>query len=103
MKSRSLRSGFPRVFPWRLQTDDVRGLQAFRALLDLEFHRVPFIQRAVAIGLDGGEVDEHVSSRFPLDEAVPLGCVEPLYGSFFLHVVRRLLVEAIWVPESGSN
>ncbi len=38
----------------------VFSLQAFWTLLDFELHRGAFVQRAVAIRLDGGKVDEHV-------------------------------------------
>ena len=38
------------------------GLEALRALLHLEFHRLPLFQTAVAVHLDGGVVDEDVFS-----------------------------------------
>jgi hypothetical protein len=72
---------------------DVGRLQAFRALGHLKFYSGAFIQRAVALRLDGGEVYEHVFSILPLYKTVALGCVEPLHCTFFFHLPRFLLLK----------
>ena len=72
---------------------DVGRLQAFGALGHLKFYSGAFIQRAIALRLDGGEVHEHVFSILPLDKTVALGCVEPLHCPFFFHLPRFLLLK----------
>src|SRR5512136_43916 len=62
-----------------LDLGHVAGLRAFRAVNDLEFDRLAFLQRPEATGaLNRGVVDEDVTAAFALDEPVPLGVVEPL-------------------------
>src|SRR5579872_4756823 len=61
----------------------VGRLQSFRSLRDFELYFTTLLQAAVALGLDGGEMHEHVFSVLPLDEAITLGCVEPLPCAFF--------------------
>jgi REP element-mobilizing transposase RayT len=62
-----------RTFGPRLRSRcDVFGLIAFRALLDLEFNHLAFVQRLVAVHLDGGEVNEYVFAGLALDETIPL-------------------------------
>ena len=70
-----------RVLEWL----DVRGLQALRPASDFEFDRLPFIERLVALRLNGGEVDENVLAALALDEPKALAGVEPLYCSLFFH------------------
>ena len=58
------------------------SLRALRTLGDLELHALSLVQRAVARGVDGGVVDEHVRAAAVLgDEAKALLSVEPLNGS----------------------
>ena len=64
-----------------LKTDYVLGLQSFRTLLDFELNRLAFIQRAVAVRLNGREVNEDIFATLTLDEAVTLRGIEPLYCS----------------------
>src|SRR5437667_11721864 len=61
---------------------DVRGLQALRPLLHLEFDLLPFGQRAEAVRLDGGVMAEDVRAAVVLhDEPEPLRVIEPLHGT----------------------
>ena len=60
--------------------DPVR-LRALGALDDVELHALVLVERAVAVGLDGGVVDEHVLPAVHGDEAVALLVVEPLHGA----------------------
>src|SRR3954467_13496629 len=61
---------------------NVRRLGALLALGDVELHTLVLVQRAVAVGLDGGEVDEDVgSAAVRRDEAEALLAVEPLHGA----------------------
>ena len=68
-----------------LGPDDVRRLKAFGALEQIELHGLTFVQRAVAVLLDRGEVHEHIFPRGALDESISLRPVEPLHCSFLSH------------------
>src|SRR5262249_49823623 len=57
------------------------GLRAPVALSDLELHPLALFEGAVAIRLDGGEVDEDVPTTVDRDEAVALVRVEPFDGA----------------------
>src|SRR5271156_1930312 len=61
-----------------LKADDVLGLKALGALLNFEFHRLAFVERLVALGLDRREMHEDVFAGLALDETKTLGRVEPL-------------------------
>src|SRR3712207_6817158 len=76
-------------------------LRPLLALSDLELHPLVLLQRAVAAGLDGREVDEHVSTpAVDGDEAEALVCVEPLHGSL-RHAELSLLKTPAHVAEIG--
>ena len=80
-----------------LQRSDPNRLQALTTLLDLELDLLPLVQSAVAVSLDLRLVDEDVSAACTSDEAVALGCVEPIDGSCFaLCPVLVLLVPLPW-------
>jgi len=64
----------------------VLGLQTFGSLLDLELHLRAFVQRAVAVGLDRGKVNEHVVAAGSLIKSLALGGVKPFHSAFFLHL-----------------
>jgi hypothetical protein len=71
---------------------DVRCLQALWTFGNFEFNRLAIIQRLVAIGHDGGEVNENVFSALSLDESKALAGIEPLHCSlFFTHFVYSFL------------
>src|SRR6185295_16177781 len=55
----------------------VRGLLALATFDDIELDPVTFCQAAVAVALNGREVNEHVLPRIALDETEPLGGIEP--------------------------
>src|SRR3990170_4576226 len=65
----------------RLHHADVRGLGTLGAARDVVGHLLSLIERLEALGLDGGEVDEHLGAVLAGDEAVPLLGLEPLHGS----------------------
>ena len=70
----------------QLRRCNVGGLQTLRSLRHFELHLGAFVQRAVSLRLNGGEVYEDIFPVLPLDKAVPLGCVKPLHCSFFFHL-----------------
>ena len=57
------------------------SLKAFGALNNGELNLLAFFQGAVAIRLNGGVMYEYVTSLAPLNEAITLGVVKPLYSS----------------------
>ena len=58
---------------WKLShSGDVLSLIAFRALADLEFDHLAFVECLIAVHLDGGEVHKHVFARLALNETVAL-------------------------------
>jgi len=59
-------------------------LQTLGPTYDLEFNGLALVERAVAIGLNRGEMDENVLSGLALDESEALARVKPLYSSLFL-------------------
>src|SRR5262245_12974451 len=66
-----------------LRSDNANGLRlgSLRAASDLELDPLVLLQRAVALRLDRGEVDEDVPAPVVgADEAVALLSVEPLHG-----------------------
>src|SRR5215469_8402741 len=75
----------------RLEACDVLCLKALRALLYFEFHRLAFIQRLVAVHLNGREMYEDILSGLALDEPVALRSIEPLHCSLFLHFKTSML------------
>src|SRR5256886_14116623 len=61
-----------------LHAHDVHGVQPLVPGLHFELHRLPFGERLETVHLDRREVHEHVLARLLLNEAVPLGVIEPL-------------------------
>src|SRR4051794_18456267 len=57
----------------------VGGVKSLRTRLDLELDLLPLGERLEAIHRDRGEVHEDILAPFLLDEAIPLGIIEPLY------------------------
>jgi hypothetical protein len=66
-----------------LDLGDVFSLKALRSLLDLELHKLSFVERFVSIHLNGGKVNENVFPGLALDEAKSLRCIEPLHHTLF--------------------
>src|SRR5689334_20850618 len=54
-------------------TQDVRSQKAFGALQEFKLHSFAFIQRAIAVFLDRGKMNENVFPGRTLDEAVSFG------------------------------
>lgn len=72
-------------FHWRLHPNDVGGLETLRTFEEIELHRLAFVQRTIAILLNGGKMDEYIFASRALDKTVALGPVKPLYCTFFSH------------------
>jgi len=70
---------------------DVGGLGTFRALDNLKFDWVSFLQSTVTFTDDGGIMDKNVRPVIAPDEAVPFGIVKPFHGS----------VHFTWPPNSN--
>src|ERR1041385_6626189 len=69
--------------PWRRRGSDlldVRGLEALRTVDDLELHRVALTERAEAIRLDGGVVDEDILATVLRETFSPSWAVERVGG-----------------------
>src|SRR5574341_2625258 len=64
---------------------DVGGLLTLRPIHDVELNRLPLVEASEASPLDRGIVHEDIGAVRPLDEAVPLAVVEPLYGPASTH------------------
>jgi hypothetical protein len=71
------------VFRIRLEASDALGLETFGALLYLKFHRLPFVEGPVALGLDGREMHEDILTGLALDESITFCRVEPLNSTLF--------------------
>jgi hypothetical protein len=72
----------------RLESGDVRGLQALGALRHFEFNGLSFVQRLVTLGLNRREVYEDVFAGLALDESKALASIEPLYCTLFFHGIN---------------
>jgi hypothetical protein len=60
-------------------------LEALRPFYQIEFHRLAFVQCAITVLLDSGEMNENVLPGRALDEPISLGPVEPLYCALLSH------------------
>jgi len=67
---------------------DVRGLWTFLALRDLELYLISFLKALVALRSNRAVVHKDISAIVPSDEAVALGIVKPLHGTFQSFHVR---------------
>jgi len=70
-----------------LAAADVGCLETLRSLEQVELNRFAFVQRAIAVFLDCGEVNENVFACGALNEPVSLGPVKPLYCTLLSHKV----------------
>src|SRR5438270_8371718 len=80
---------------------DVFGLQPFRALLHVELHALPFIQRSISLRLDGAVVHENILTGIALDEAVPFIVVEPFDSAYFGHFLPPARFAVRWPRVTG--
>jgi hypothetical protein len=71
-----------------LETNYVFGLKALRSLLHFEFNVLAFVQCFVSIGLNRGEVNEHIFAGLPLDKAVTFRCVKPFHNTLLFAQLR---------------
>jgi hypothetical protein len=65
----------------------VGGVESFGALLALEFDGFAFIERLVAVHLDGGKMDEDIFTAGTLNESVALGSIEPFHDTLLFHTL----------------
>src|SRR5690349_6517328 len=63
----------------------VRGQKALGTFQELKFHGFSFVESPVAVFLDGGKMHKYVLTGRALNEAIPLGSVEPLDCSLLFH------------------
>ena len=75
------------VVGWNLAAADVRCLKAFRPLQQVKLNRFALVKAAIAIFLNGGEVNKNIFARGPLNKPIALGPVEPLYCTLLSHKV----------------
>src|SRR5205823_13091763 len=68
-----------------LHPHNVTRLKAFWPFYQVKFHRFAFVQSAITILLDGGEMNEDVLTGRALDEPVSFSLVEPLYCPLLSH------------------
>jgi hypothetical protein len=68
-----------------LQRLNVGSLQALGAADNLEFNGLSLVEGAIAVRLNGGEMDENVLAALALDETEALAGVKPLYCTLFFH------------------
>jgi hypothetical protein len=61
---------------------DIDGGRALLTVLDFETHPLTFFERFESLSLDGGIMDEDISTVFLLNEPPTFLVVEPLYCSF---------------------
>jgi hypothetical protein len=64
---------------------NVGSLQTLRSADNLEFDGLPLVEGAVAVALDGGEMDENVLAALALDETKSFAGVKPLHCTLFFH------------------
>jgi hypothetical protein len=75
---------------------NVGSLQALGAADNLEFNGLSLVERAIAVRLNSGEMDENVLAALALDESKALAGVKPLHCTLFFHRIVPLNKKAIW-------
>jgi hypothetical protein len=78
-----------------LERLNVGSLQTLGAADNLEFNGLPLVEGAVAVRLDGGEMDENVLAALALDKSKALAGIKPLHCSLFFHRCVPLNEKAI--------
>src|ERR1035438_1865838 len=88
---------------------DIACLEALRAFEQIELDGLAFVQRAVAVLLDGREMHENILARGALDKSVSLRPVEPLHSTLLSHKetpfalsLRIILPSLVNLPDRGS-
>jgi hypothetical protein len=75
-----------------LQRLNVGSLQTLGAADNLEFNGLTLIERAIAVRLNRGEMDENVLAALALDETKAFAGVKPLHCSLFFHRCVPLII-----------
>jgi hypothetical protein len=75
------------LFSRSLSPADVACLEPLRSLQQVELHGFTFVQRAIAVFLNRGEMYKNIFSGGSLDKAIALSPVKPLYCSLLSHKV----------------
>jgi hypothetical protein len=84
-KRREARATRPVIQRNGLERLNVGSLQALGAADNLEFNGLSLVEGAIAVRLNGGEMDENVLASLALDETKTLAGVKPLHCSLFFH------------------
>jgi len=82
---------------------DVRRLEPFGTFEQFELHNFAFIERAVSVLLDYGEMDKHVLASGALDESVSLGSVKPLHCTLLFIHENSFRLESKKSPPNGPQ
>jgi hypothetical protein len=94
-KGREACAARPTLHRSGLERLNVGSLQALGAADNLEFNGLTLIERAIAVRLNRGEMDENVLARLALDKTKALTSVKPLHCSLFFHRCVPLSIKAI--------
>jgi hypothetical protein len=84
-KGRAACAPRPVILKSGLERLNVGSLQALGAADNLEFNGLSLIERAIAVRLNRGEMDEYVLTRLALNKTKSLAGVKPLHCSLFFH------------------
>jgi len=69
----------------QLAPHHVGGLEPFRSLEQVKLDHLALIQAAITVFLNSGKVHEHILPGGPLNEAIPLGSIEPFHCTLLSH------------------
>lgn len=70
-----------------LDADHVACLEALGAFQQIELHGFAFVERAIPVLLNRGEMYEDILPGGALDKSIPFGPVKPLYCALLSHKV----------------
>jgi hypothetical protein len=84
-KGREACASRPALHRSGLERLNVGSLQALGAADNLEFNGLSLVEGAIAVRLNGGEMDENVLAALALDESKAFAGVKPLHCSLFFH------------------
>ena len=68
-----------------LESLNVGSLQTLGAADHLKLNGLTLVERAIAVRLNSGEMDENVLASLALDETIALAGIEPLHCTLFFH------------------
>jgi hypothetical protein len=75
-----------------LYAGDFVGLRSLGALDDIELYLIAFLERLIAIELNGGVMNEDIRAALATQKAKAFRVIEPLNFTFVLCHVRSLLI-----------